>query len=194
MTVKNGCELCGSDVKGNRSIKYLCRRCNVLYDFKMIGIFIGRFQPFHNGHMKVVKNALKDVRAITIVVAIPLKETEKDPFSAEERMGMIRRALEKEGIMNYELAAVRDIPSDDEYVEHVRRFTKPFDVVFVGDNKLNERLFRKAGFRVVTSQRFYNLEATHVRERIKRGENWKELVPAGAAEYIEENNLVERVK
>ena len=160
----------------------------------MIGIFIGRFQPFHNGHMKLVKKALEDVKAITIVVAIPLRQTANDPFSADERIGMIRRALEKEGIRNYDLVAVNDIPSDAEYVDHVRAFTMPFDVVFAGDNKLNERLFREAGFRVITSQRFFNLEATHVRERMRNRGNWKELVPEGTAEYIEENNLVENVR
>jgi len=194
VTVKGGCELCGSDVTGNRNIKYLCRRCNVLFDFKMIGLYIGRFQPFHNGHLQVIKNALKEMEAITIVVTMPLRKTEKDPFSAEERTGMIKKALKKEGINNYDIVAIKDIPSDEEYVDHVRSFTKPFNVVFVGDSKLNEKLFRQAGYKVITSQRFFNLNATQIRERMRDGEEWEHLVPAGAAEYIKEHDLVEKVK
>ncbi|MBD3314071.1 nicotinamide-nucleotide adenylyltransferase [Candidatus Woesearchaeota archaeon] len=194
VTVKQGCELCGSDVTGNRSIKYLCRRCNVLYDFKMIGLFIGRFQPFHKGHLQVIRNALEEVEAITIVVAIPLRDTGRDPFTAEERIGMIQSALEKESIRNYDIVAIKDIPSDEEYVNHVRAFTKPFNVVFVGDNKLNEKLFREAGFRVITSQRFFNLDATQIRDRMRKGEEWEHLVPAGTVDYIKEHDLVDKVK
>ena len=194
MTVKKGCELCGNDVVGNRSIKYLCRKCNVLFDYKMIGLYIGRFQPFHKGHLQVIKNALKEVKAIIVVVTIPLKKTEKDPFTAEERAGMIKAALEKEGIRNYDIAIIKDIPSDAEYVNHIRSFTKPFNAVFVGESGLNEKLFRQAGFKVVTSQRFFNMSSTEVRRRMKKNEEWEGLVPAGAVEYIKENRLVEKVK
>lgn len=192
--MKNGCELCGSDVRGNKGIKFLCRDCNVLFDYKMIGLYIGRFQPFHKGHLQVIKNALKEVKAITIVVAISLRKTDNDPFSADERIGMIRAALKKEGIKNYDIAAIKDIPSDAEYVAHVRMFTKPFNVVYVGDSKLNEKLFRDAGFRIVTSPRFFGISSTEVRKRMKAGESWKELVPEGAAEYIEENGLIVKLK
>ena len=30
-TIKNGCIICGGDVRGNREMKYLCSRCNILY-------------------------------------------------------------------------------------------------------------------------------------------------------------------
>ncbi|MBU0615560.1 MAG: nicotinamide-nucleotide adenylyltransferase [Nanoarchaeota archaeon] len=193
VTVKESCELCGGDVVGNRNIKYLCRRCNVLYDFNMIGLFIGRFQPFHNGHLKVIKEALKEMKALQIVVAIPLRQTDKDPFSAEDRISMIKTALKDEGIKKYDIVAVRDIPSDAEYVHHVREHTRIFNTVFVGDNKLNEKLFKEAGFKVVTSPRFFNLDATHIRELMKKGQEWKDLVPKAVAEHIEKKGLASRV-
>jgi nicotinamide-nucleotide adenylyltransferase len=195
VTIKEACYLCGNDIIGNESIKYLCRRCNVLFDLKMnIGLYIGRFQPFHKGHLMVVKNALKQVKSIIIVPAVPMKYGENDPFSADERAGIIRNALMKEGIKNFELVPIKDIPSDAEYVNHVRANTKPFNIVFVGENRLNGMLFSDAGFKVITSPRFLDISSTEVRKRIREDKDWEELVPEGTVEYIKKKDLIKKVQ
>ena len=140
LTIEQRC-ICGRSIKGNDAVKFLCSHCNVLYEIKMIGLFIGRFQPFHNGHLEVVKRALKEVSHIVIIVTVPLRKTSKDPFSAEERKDMIRNALHDEKIGNFSLFVVNDIPSDDEYVGHVRQHVHNFNIVYVGENRLNEKLF-----------------------------------------------------
>jgi len=161
----------------------------------MIGLFIGRFQPFHKGHLELIKKALKEVRNLIIVVAIPMDQTSQDPFSAEERKDMIEKALHNEGIMGFVLYTVQDIPSDDEYVQHVRNHVPTFNVVYVGDNKLNEELFKKAGFTVKTCPRFFNIEATKIRKLIVRNDpHWKEMVPELVVEYIENNDLAKKVE
>ena len=33
-----------------------------------VGLYIGRFQPFHNGHLSVVREALKHCNNLIIVV------------------------------------------------------------------------------------------------------------------------------
>ncbi|MFO8016716.1 MAG: nicotinamide-nucleotide adenylyltransferase [Candidatus Woesearchaeota archaeon] len=190
VTIRQGC-VCGRDIKGNRKIKFLCRHCNVLYDTHMTGLYIGRFQPFHNGHLEVVKKATEEVDKLIIVVARPLRRTEQDPFSAEERKDMIEKTLS--GYDNVIVRIVNDIPSDDEYVQHVRENVPPFNVVYVGDNKLNEELFRGAGYKIITSERYFGLDATHVREAMRKGREWKAMVPENVAEYIEEKGLKERV-
>ncbi|MBU3913319.1 MAG: nicotinamide-nucleotide adenylyltransferase [Nanoarchaeota archaeon] len=194
MTIKQGC-ICGRDIAGGETIKFLCGSCNLLYDLKMIGLYIGRFQPFHKGHLEVVKSALKEAKHLIIVIAVPLKKIDKDPFSADERKEMIEKVLKDERISNFSLYIVPDIPSDEEYVAHIRNHVPNFNVVYVGDNKLNERLFKEAGFKVINSRRYYNISSTKVREdMLKQGNAWKKVVPNAVVEYIERKHLEKKVK
>ena len=59
------------------------------YQYKL-GIYIGRFQPFHNGHRAVVYKALETCEHIRIVVgSAGLAPSSKNPFSFQQRRGMI---------------------------------------------------------------------------------------------------------
>lgn len=194
MTIKQGC-ICGRDIAGNKTTKFLCGHCNILYDPKMIGLFIGRFQPFHKGHLEVVKRALKEVDHLMIVVAVPLRKTKKDPFSAQERKEMIERTLAGHGVKGFSIHTVNDIPNDDGYVGHVRQLVPNFNVVYTGDNELNRRLFTEAGFTVIPSERFFGISSTKVREDMQdKGAGWKKMVPDEVVEYIEKKGLGKKVE
>ena len=134
------------------------------------------------------------MKSIIIVPTVPLKAGENDPFSAADRAAMINAALDREGIRNYEIVTIRDIPSDAEYVDHVKRKVKPFNVVFVGENRLNGMLFSDAGYKIGISKRFLDISSTEVRKRMREGGKWQELVPEGAADYIRKHEFVKRVK
>ena len=65
---------------------------------KRVGLFVGRFQPFHNGHLAAVKHALKNVDYLYIVVGSAQRSHERDnPFTAGERIMMIKAALSRGG-------------------------------------------------------------------------------------------------
>ncbi|NYZ79420.1 adenylyltransferase/cytidyltransferase family protein, partial [Candidatus Micrarchaeota archaeon] len=60
----------------------------------MRGLFIGRFQPFHNGHLKGIEWALKRCDELIIAVGSTQRSFDRmDLFTAGERIEMIRRAL-----------------------------------------------------------------------------------------------------
>ena len=72
-------------------------------------LFIGRWQPFHDGHKTLIETALK--KGKPVVVAI--RDTEvghKNPYSTNERWGMIHRALQEYG----DLVKIIVIPDIDE--------------------------------------------------------------------------------
>jgi len=49
------------------------------------GLIIGRFQPFHNGHLYAIKNALKKVDELVIAIgSSQYVNTEDNPFSFEK--------------------------------------------------------------------------------------------------------------
>ena len=59
-----------------------------------VGLYIGRFQPFHNGHLSVVREALKHCNHLIIVVgSAKQSSTKRNPFDFELRKELIRRSL-----------------------------------------------------------------------------------------------------
>lgn len=58
-------------------------------------VYIGRFQPFHNGHLSVLRQALSTAQDSVIVVLGSANEprTIKNPFTAAERQKMISACL-----------------------------------------------------------------------------------------------------
>lgn len=60
-------------------------------------IFIGRFQPFHNGHAEIIKRALEIYNEVIVVVGSRnVAKNVKNPFTAIERRNMIQRWAQNE--------------------------------------------------------------------------------------------------
>lgn len=60
------------------------------------GVFIGRFQPFHNGHMEAVKYCLKRVQRLIVVVGSDSQApTIKNPWTSADRIRMMSDAIEE---------------------------------------------------------------------------------------------------
>ncbi len=162
------------------------------------GLFVGRFQPFHLGHLGVVKDVLKEVEELVIVVGSAQYSHRIDnPFTTGERLVMIRKALEEAGIdcRRIWIVPVPDIHIHMVWVSAVEGYVPHFDIVY-SNEPLTRRLFKENGYEV-KSIRFHKRKeysATEIRKRILKGENWEELVPKSVAEFIKEIGGVERLK
>ncbi|MGB9853447.1 MAG: nicotinamide-nucleotide adenylyltransferase [Candidatus Bathyarchaeales archaeon] len=162
------------------------------------GLFVGRFQPFHLGHLNVVKDILNEVEELVIVVGSAQYSHRIDnPFTTGERLVMIRRALEEAGI-DYRriwIVPVPDIHIHMVWVSAVEGYTPCFDIVY-SNEPLTRRLFKEAGYEVksICFHKRKAYSATEIRKRILKGENWEELVPESVAEFIKEIGGVERLK
>ncbi|UCC92050.1 MAG: nicotinamide-nucleotide adenylyltransferase, partial [Candidatus Aenigmatarchaeota archaeon] len=156
-------------------------------------LFIGRFQPFHNGHLKVIRDILKENDRITIVICGPEKPNKRNPFSFKEREEMLRRVLGSEGI-SYETHKITDVNDDDEWNEKIRKLGK-FGVVY-SRNLWTIRCLKKIGI-TVRKHRFYKRWKNCgriIRERILEGREWKNLVPEEVYEYVRKINGEERIR
>lgn len=162
------------------------------------GLFVGRFQPFHNGHLEVIKRIAGEVDELVIVVGSSQYSHRLDnPFTAGERITMIRRAVQEEGI---KLARIWIIPVPDVHqhslwVSQIVGYSPKFDVVYANE-PLTHRLFLEAGFHVEPLP-FVKREvfaATEIRRRMLAGEDWKSLVPDSVAGFIEEIDGVVRLR
>ncbi|MDO8955164.1 MAG: bifunctional nicotinamide-nucleotide adenylyltransferase/Nudix hydroxylase [Gammaproteobacteria bacterium] len=59
-----------------------------------VGVFIGRFQPFHRGHLAIIQKALETCDKLIIVVgSINRARTIKNPWTFEERKALILAGL-----------------------------------------------------------------------------------------------------
>lgn len=157
-------------------------------------LIIGRFQPFHLGHLKLIEEAAKE--AGTIVIGIGSSQesrTRRNPFSAEERRRMILLSVKGLGpkIM---VCDVPDIGDNARWVSHVEKIVPKFDVVYT-NGELERSLFASSGYRVHATG-LYNREryaGTEIRRRVLAGERWKHLVPEGTKEVMEEIKGAERI-
>ncbi|HHT75825.1 MAG TPA: nicotinamide-nucleotide adenylyltransferase [Methanomassiliicoccaceae archaeon] len=149
-------------------------------------LLIGRFQPFHIGHLEVIKTISRQCdRLIVGIGSAQLSHTFENPFTAGERHLMINRALHDEGLDNYFLVPMVDINRYAVWVAHVQSLVPPFQDVYT-NNPLTRRLFEEAGYNV-RSAPLFNREVysgTEIRKRIISGKEWEHLVPKGVAETI----------
>lgn len=111
------------------------------------GLYLGRFNPFHFGHMGVLAQMYEDCDEIIMVVGSAEKNFERDnPFTAGERIEMISAACESEDYPHY-IIPVQDTHNSVAWVAHVVSLVPAFDVVYT-NNPITEELFVDAGYPV----------------------------------------------
>jgi nicotinamide-nucleotide adenylyltransferase len=147
----------------------------------MPAIFVGRFQPFHKGHLKAIKWILKREKEIFIIIGSSQESlTKNNPLSFLDRKKMIKETLLAEGIKKFKIYGVADFPNDIFWVKEILRKTKlkPEEVVVFTKNPWTKRCFEKMGMKVKPHPLFFRgLSATKIREKILKHKNWKNLVP-----------------
>ena len=158
------------------------------------GFYIGRFQPFHQGHRTMVERISREVDELVVGIGSADKShTVRNPFTAGERIMMITKALVDLDLVTYAVP-IEDLNRNSVWVSHVRSMSPRFDVAF-SNNPLVVRLFEEAGIEVRQSpmHRREEFEGTTVRERMATDDDWESLVPAAVVEVIEEIDGVERL-
>ena len=144
----------------------------------MKALFVGRFQPFHSGHLSALR-AMADTGADEVVVAIGSAQyggTLDNPYDLATRQTMINSVLKNEKI-NYRLAAIPDIHDETRWVDHLVKITGPIDAVYTGNNVV-ARLFHEKNYSVYPVELKLKISGTELRHMIASGdERWKEYVP-----------------
>ncbi len=162
------------------------------------GILIGRFQPPHKGHIEVFKQILDEVDELVVGIGSAQEShTLENPFTADERMLMLRKAIAEARIdlARVHLAPIPDIHDDTRWVSHVVSLSPEFSVVYSG-NPWVKRLFEEAGFEVRTPPLFKRKEywGTEIRDRMIKGGRWEDLVPKSVLDVMREIKAVERLR
>src|SRR3989338_10966709 len=135
-------------------------------------LFIGRFQPLHKAHLEVIKNILEENDEIVIAIGSSQESnTKENPFSAEERKGMIDAAMKADKIKNYETAEIPDFFDDEKWCGYIKEKIKDIDVAYSGNNIVLNCL-RSRGFNVKKIRLIDDLNSTKIREKIAKNGDW----------------------
>lgn len=158
-------------------------------------LFIGRFQPYHNGHNSVVNRIYK--RSNKVIVGIGGTEvnyTSKNPFTMGERIQMIKNTIGFDH-KNLYVIPIHNIENNALWPSHVDKITPEFDTVFTA-NDLVYTLFNDGGYNVkhVDLIDRDQLSGTNIRENIRNNKQWRHLVPDSVIEIIDEIDGVSRIK
>jgi len=159
------------------------------------GFYIGRFQPYHNGHQSVLEHIAHEVDEIVIGIgSAQLSHLTDNPFTAGERVLMITRALASLGCPFY-VIPIEDIRRNALWVAHVQSMTPPFDLCY-SSNPLVVQLFKEAGVTVQSPAMYERetLSGTGIRSRMLNRDPWKDLVPPAVVQVLKEIDGVERLR
>lgn len=159
------------------------------------GFYIGRFQPYHQGHHRVVQEIAEDVDELVLGIgSADQSHSVRNPFTGGERIMMITKALVDSDLVTYAVP-IEDINRNAVWVSHVRSMSPNFDVAY-SNNPLVVRLFEEAGIEVRGSPMFDRevLRGTEIRDRMIAGDDWSELVPDPVADVVREVDGLERIR
>ena len=159
---------------------------------------MGRFQPFHLGHLDLVKKILEECDEIIIAVtSSQFNYLEKDPFTAGERIEMIHSSLKESGV---DLSRCFVIGIENQFniatwASYLKAALPHFDKVYSGNDYVS-MLLADSEIKVAPPKFLdrdqYN--ATKIRSMIINDENWQELVAKAVSQYIKKINGVNRLK
>ena len=162
----------------------------------MNGLLIGRFQPFHLGHLDALNFALSKVDKLWIGLGSSNKPKQKsNPFSAEERKEMILDSIDQSMKKRIEIFFIPDLENHIKWIELIDTIVPKFDIIFTND-ELTKHLYSKRDVQVISIPFLKRdvLSGTNIRDLIISDQKWTDLVPEGTKNFLIKNNVKDRLK
>ena len=159
------------------------------------GFYIGRFQPYHNGHHRVIEQIAAEVDELVVGIgSADQSHTMRNPFTAGERIMMITKCLAEFDLVTY-VVPIEDINRNSVWVSHVTSMSPRFDIAY-SNNPLVIQLFEESEIEVRQSPMFDRdvLKGSKIREKMHRDQGWRKLLPEAVVDTIEEIRGIERLQ
>jgi bifunctional NMN adenylyltransferase/nudix hydrolase len=172
---------------------------NYQYD---VVVYIGRFQPFHTGHLALVRQALAIGKKVVIVLGSAGEPSSlKNPLSAAAREAMIQACIVPEDAHRVLITAVADTNDMASWVADVhdavaRKAPGAASVALLGHFKDDSSYYLRdfPDWHLESVGRANELDATTVRNVMFDGSralaarlaDMQSMVPAGALEFLEQ--------
>ena len=143
-----------------------------------VALFIGRFQPFHKGHLYSLEKCLEIAESVIVGVGSSQDSgTENNPWSYDVRKEMLGSALQG---LPVQIVALPDLFDDTKWGQQIlsllkEKGFKTSEVVGVGNNDWTNRIFRAIGIDVHETGLYKRdeLEGIKIRALMKAGDTGK---------------------
>lgn len=162
-------------------------------------VIIGRFQPFHLGHLELVKQTSSECGELFLLIGSSQENyTIYNPFTTGERIKMIRDSLinAKFDLNKILITHIPDEPNNARWFSNIRSYLPPFDVFYTGNAFMSILLereeieIRQPNFRIKDT---YN--GSKIRKMMVENESrWEQLVPLAVKNLIFEIKGVDRMQ
>lgn len=162
----------------------------------MDGLLIGRFQPFHLGHLDALRFALSKVDKLWIGLGSSNKPLQKNnPFSAEERKEMILASIDDSMKQRIQIYFIPDLDNHIKWIDLINTIVPKFDIIFTND-ELTRHLYSKRNVEVLPIPFVKRdiLSGTNIRDMIISNQKWEDLVPEGTRYFLVNSNIKNRLK
>lgn len=162
----------------------------------MNGLLIGRFQPFHLGHLEALQFALSKVDSLWLGLGSSNKSIEKsNPFSAEERKKMILSSIDDSMKNKIKIYFIPDVDNHVKWIEKIDTIVPKFDIVFSND-PLTDHLYSKRVVKVISIPflKRDQLSGTRIRNLIIHDQKWENFVPEGTKNFLINFGVKEHLK
>ncbi|WP_458721458.1 nicotinamide-nucleotide adenylyltransferase [Candidatus Nitrosocosmicus sp. R] len=165
----------------------------------MAAVMIGRYQPFHLGHLELVRQVLDENDEIIILIGSSQANfTLKNPFTAGERIWMIRDSLieSKINLSRVFLINVTDDENNVKWFSNIKSVSPPFNVLYTGNDFVRTLLKRETI--IIKKPKLIEgnlLKGSVIRKLIlEDNTKWQELVSKSVIKIFKEIDAVERIR
>ncbi len=162
----------------------------------MNGLLIGRFQPFHLGHLAALRFALPKVDKLWLGLGSSNKPMEKNnPFSVDERKKMILSSIEDSIKNKISIFPIPDLDNHVKWIQNIDTIVPDYEIIFSND-PMTEHLYSKRKIQVtaIPFLKRDQLSGTRLRDLIKSDQKWDDLVPEGTKILLENLDAKNRLK
>ena len=162
----------------------------------MNGLLIGRFQPFHLGHLAALRFALPKVDKLWLGLGSSNKPMEKNnPFSVDERKKMILSSIDDSIKNKISIFPIPDLDNHVKWIQNIDTIVPDYDIIFSND-PMTEHLYSKRKIQVtaIPFLKRDQLSGTRLRDLIKSDQKWDDLVPEGTKILLENLDAKNRLK
>jgi bifunctional NMN adenylyltransferase/nudix hydrolase len=165
-----------------------------------VAVVIGRFQPFHLGHLALVREALaRAPRVVVVLGSAHQARSPRHPFSAAERAELLRLALTEAERARVDVLPLRDLYDETRWVQAVRqgvaRLAGSDDALLVGHFKdaTSDYLRRFTPWQLHSLPRQHRVDATDLRAALFEAEPealdaalaaWVDQVPPSTRDFV----------
>jgi len=161
--------------------------------WKNVPLFVGRFQPFHKGHLRVVLEALKKWPRILVGIGSSnLKKADlQNPLDFVERKFVLMNSLKNllsQG--KVKIVGIPDLPSDSQWRDWIEQKFSPSTIIS-GNERIKDIFGSKVEF---LPSRFKNISATQIRQYFIKGEIQKAAAKVPKFDILQKLRFAQRLQ